>query len=882
MEIVTVKNLNFAYPEADTPVLRDVSLSVNEGDFTVLCGYSGCGKSTLLRQLKPQLTPHGDRTGSILFHGTPLECLSERETAADIGFVAQSPENQIVTDKVWHELAFGAESLGLDSSTIRRRVAETASFFGIGNWFYQSTAHLSGGQKQLLCLASAMVLRPKILILDEPTAQLDPIAAANFLQTLNKINQELGTTVLLADHRLEDVLPMASRAAVMEDGRLLFTGTPREAGEFLKCSDSGMFSAMPTAMRIWGALQTDAPCPVSPTEGRTFLATYKETHPPKPLARPGSSVRTGKACVTAREVWFRYEKDAPDILKNFSLTATHGELICVLGGNGAGKTTALRVLSGSLKPYRGEVTVIGRVARLPQNPQTLFVKKTVREDLLDILRSRNFPKEQAEKRIGEVLSLCRLQNLTERHPYDLSGGEQQRAALAKVLLTDPEILLLDEPTKGMDARFKGEFAAILKSLQNAGVCIVMVSHDVEFCARYADRCLLFFDGNVVCDEPPHAFFAGNRFYTTAAAHIADGIMPGAVTAEDIAEAFGGDMSRIEFSVPRYAPSINSGETKSADKNPPRLSARRKVGACLSAAAALCTMLYAAKKENLSEMIGSDGVTSLGMQQLAVYWVFLLCLILTACFLGKKAAPKAERIVPKEKRRLPRRTVASVFLILLAVPLTLIVGVEYFGQQHYYLTALTVLLECSLPFFLVFEGKRPKARELVVVSVLCSLSVAGRAAFFMLPQFKPVLAMTILSGVAFGGETGFLVGAVSMLVSNMLFSQGPWTPWQMFAMGIIGFLAGILYRKGRLSRGRISLSLFGAVCAVLLYGGIMNFSSALIWASESLNRNILLSYYITGFPMDCVHAAATAIFLWFLSDPMLEKLDRIKVKYGLIE
>lgn len=187
-----------------------------------------------------------------------------------------------------------------------------------------------------------------------------------------------------------------------------------------------------------------------------------------------------------------------------------------------------------------------------------------------------------------------------------------------------------------------------------------------------------------------------------------------------------------------------------------------------------------------------------------------------------------------------------------------------------------------PVFLVFEGRRPQARELVVIAVLCAISVAGRAAFFMLPQFKPVMAMTIISGVALGGESGFLVGALSMLVSNMLFSQGVWTPWQMFCMGIIGFLAGVLFRKGLLRRTRGSLCTFGAFCAIVIYGGIMNPASVLMWAgAETLTWKTLLTYYVTGFPVDCVHAAATVFFLWIAAEPMLEKLDRIKEKYGLL-
>ncbi len=420
-----IQNLTFSYPEQRRHALEGVTLAVQPGEFLVLCGPSGCGKSTLLRQMKTVLAPHGQCTGKVRFEGAPLDGMDPRRQSQAIGFVQQSPENQLVIDKVWHELAFGLESLGYDTPTIRRRVAEMASFFGIQTWFYNNVAELSGGQKQLLNLASIMAMQPRLLILDEPTSQLDPIAASDFLAAIGKINRELGTTVVLTEHRLAEAFPLASRVAVMDKGRLLYTGTPDKVGEAL----------------------------------------------------------------------------------------------------------------------RGAVSTHGPVGVLPQNPQ--------------------------------------------------------------------------------------------------------------------------------------------------------------------------------------------------------------------------------------------------------------------------------------------------------------------------------------------------ARELVIIAVLCAIGVAGRAAFFMLPQFKPVMALTIIAGVAFGGETGFLVGAMTMLVSNVLYAQGPWTPWQMFCMGIIGFLAGVLFRKDWLRRSRESLCAFGVFAAIVIYGGIMNPASALMWPDE-LNTGVILTYYLCGFPMDCIHAAASALFLWFGAEPMLEKLDRIKVKYGLVE
>lgn len=880
MEILTVKNLNFTYPETERPAIDGLSLNISAGDFFVLCGQSGCGKSTLLRQLKPQIAPHGSLCGEILFEGSPLSEMDERDSASKIGFVLQSPDNQIVTDKVWHELAFGLESLGFDTSTIRRRVAEMASFFGIQNWFYKDVSELSGGQKQILNLASVMVMQPKILILDEPTSQLDPIAASDFFVTLRKINRELGTTIILTEHRLEEVLSFATKAAVMESGKLLCFGNVTDIGNCLKSQRHPMFFAMPAAMRIWGSVDSAAVCPVSVNEGRNFLSEYVSEHGAISRNKQQRRQNNGDVKITVSDVWFRYEKDLPDVVKDVNLTAYSGELLAVLGGNGTGKTTMLKLIAGLKVPHRGEVKTEGRVGFLPQNPQTLFVKKSVYEDLCDALIGSNLSAETKKERINEIINLCRLSGFEKRHPYDLSGGEQQRAALAKILLTSPDILLLDEPTKGLDIQFKREFAAILKSLTGAGVCVVMVSHDIEFCAQYADRCALFFDGNIAAEDTPGEFFSGNSFYTTSANRISRDIIPNVVTAEDVIEAIGGKSEENQIPGGIGYKRETTAETEPA--NPKKLPLWRKIGAGISGLLSCGVLIYAMKTEKLSEMIGRNGLTELGRDQLYLYGGLIVFLMLTAVFIGRRSNPPVTVQTPKEKRKLSKRTLAAVVLILLMIPLTLFVGVVYIDRKQYYLTALSVLIECMLPFFMVFEGRKPKARELVIIAVLCALSIAGRAAFFMLPQFKPVLAMTIIVGVAFGGETGFLVGAVTMLVSNILFSQGPWTPWQMFAMGIIGFFAGILYRKGFLRRTRASLCIFGALSAVVIYGGIMNPASALIWGGESLNMKMIMGYYLTGFPMDCIHAAATVLFLLFLAEPMLEKLDRIKVKYGLVE
>ncbi|MFR6177444.1 MAG: ECF transporter S component [Flavonifractor plautii] len=879
---IEIEHFSFYYPEQAEKTLDDLTLTVEQGEFLVLCGPSGCGKSTLLRQLKTVLAPHGRRLGSIHFEGRPLEELDQREQSAGIGFVQQDPENQIVTDKVWHELAFGLESLGYDTPTIRRRVAEMASFFGIQTWFYKNVTELSGGQKQLLNLASIMAMQPSVLILDEPTSQLDPIAAADFLATLGKINRELGTTVVLTEHRLEDAFPLASRVAVMDRGRLLCTGSPAEVGAILRGAGHSMFLAMPTPMRIWAsAPDAGGHCPVTVREGRDWLTKFADGHPLMELPSEPRRTYPNEPAITAEGLWFKYEKELPDVVKGLSLTVRRGEFLALLGGNGTGKTTSLKLLSGLQKPYRGEVRLAGSVGVLPQNPQALFVKKTVREDLFEILKGRNFSGKAQEERVAWAVRLCRLEGLLDRHPYDLSGGEQQRAALAKVLLLGPEILLMDEPTKGLDAEFKQVFAEILQSLLRQGVTLLMVSHDIEFCARYAHRCALFFDGSIVTEAPPRAFFSGNSFYTTSANRMARGLLPEAVTAEDVIQACGGNLPPAP-ELPDSGEPLPEPEEASADYKPKPLPWWRKLGAVLTGTVSFLLFLSFMNVTDLTQLITADGMTELANHQMILYALFILSLFLFATCITRRSHRKDYALqVPKAKRKLAKRTVVAAVLVLLMIPLTLYIGVFYLDNKKYYFISLLVLLECMLPFFLIFEGRKPQARELVIIAVLCAIGIAGRAALFMLPQFKPVMAVTIIAGVAFGGETGFLVGAMTMLASNVLFGQGPLTPWQMFSMGIIGFLAGILFRKGLLRRNRGALCVFGALAAILIYGGIMNPASALTWVGE-LNEKVLLTYYISGLPFDCIQAAATWLFLWFGAEPMLEKLDRVKVKYGMVE
>jgi len=587
MNLVEVKDFSFSYPECSHKVLEHVNLKIKEGTLNVICGRSGCGKSTLLRQLKTVLAPAGNTSGQILYRGVSLKDTDHRTQSQEIGFVMQNPDNQIVTDKVWHELAFGLESLGYDNATIRLRVAEMASYFGIQQWFYKNVVELSGGQKQLLNLAAVMAMHPSLLILDEPTSQLDPIAASDFLETVKKINRDIGTTVLLTEHRLQDIIPYADRIFVMDEGGVFMEGTPREIGTALGREKHGMFLSMPVPMQIYGETRSHLTCPLTVSQGRQWIRDYIEekgitkeqiqqanqrlagsTHaqdnkfPGEAAGSEGKGIFAGLKsknntpgpAIQMKGVWFRYEKDSPDVVRDLSLEVKKGEFYALVGGNGTGKSTTLSLLSRVHQPYKGRIYLEGKDLRsfkdnqlycgylgvMPQNPQSIFLKKTVLEDLYSVIggKKEKLSKEynlsmKKEKAIEGIVSLTHLNGLLDRHPYDLSGGEQQRLALAKVLLLRPKILLMDEPTKGMDAEYKEELGGILKKLQSHGMTIFMISHDVEFVAEYADTTGLFFEGNIVTSKKTRDFFAGNNFYTTAANRMARGLFPEAVTGKDV-------------------------------------------------------------------------------------------------------------------------------------------------------------------------------------------------------------------------------------------------------------------------------------------------------------------------------------------------------------
>lgn len=541
MEILSIKDLTFSYPNKENFALQNVNLSINSGDFVVVCGQSGSGKTTLLRMLKKEIAPHGEKQGAVYYKGEDVEKLDDKISAQKIGFVFQKPDQQIVTDKVWHELAFGLESLGYDSDYIRLRVGEMANYFGITSLFRKKTTELSGGQKQLMNLASVMAMSPDVIILDEPTSQLDPITANDFITTLKKINDELGLTVIIIEHRLQEVFPIADKVAVMEDGKVICYDTPRNVCE--KLSNHPMSQGFPSAVRIWQKSGSKGECPLTVKEGRNFInLNFSERKLPLRNTIPNT-----EDIITLKDVFFRYEKGGNDILSGTNLSIKKGEHFCILGGNGSGKTTTLKILAGLLKPYRGKVIIDNNkmtkkttadfnrlgVAMLPQNPESVFLKSRVIDDYTELCKIKGIEKSDYEDKINSVSEKLGIKDLLENHPYDLSGGEIQKCALGKVLISEPKILLLDEPTKGVDAYSKLSLSKILQEIKSDGVTIITVTHDVEFASIVADRCGLFFDGEVLSSLVPQEFFSKNNFYTTASSRISRDKFANAVTVDDV-------------------------------------------------------------------------------------------------------------------------------------------------------------------------------------------------------------------------------------------------------------------------------------------------------------------------------------------------------------
>lgn len=964
VDAVNIVDLEFSYPNASIPSVNGISLRLEKGSFTCICGPSGCGKTTLLRNLKPSITPHGMRRGEIKILGKSVESFEGRagEEAQTIGYVLQNPENQIVTDKVWHELAFGLENLGLPTETIRLRIAEIASFFGIQSWFDKDVSELSGGQKQLLNLAAVMVMQPEILILDEPTSQLDPIAAVDFLDAVKKINNDIGTTVIITEHRLDNVVSMSDRLIVMDSGKVLVNDEPYNAVFRLAEINHPMFLAMPNPAQAYRSAlgflkgekslirdvnhlehmeKLESPIddvariqkhrmPLNVREGRQWLDCIMNGIPVR-YARmeKEKAFETSKIKLSTTDLWFRYEKNGRDIIKGLTLKVYDGEILAIIGGNGTGKTTLLSVLAGMRRAYRGKYKINGnRTALLPQNPQSLFVCDTVKEELLEAFEGTSIGKSEQNIKIQEIAEFLEINTLMDKHPYDISGGEQQRVALGKVLLLEPDLLLMDEPTKGLDNLLKMKFGELLRRLASNGRTLIFVSHDIEFCSRFANRCIMFFDGGISGEGTPRKLFSGNNFYTTAANRMArsyfvDGILPediGWLVAQNIkmAEADsspdGGPKieadsmpeigSKIEAdSRPENGSKIYSGSRKDESLDEGDVPIKTETGGHedvpIGEKSSNNEDIPIERKVSGYEDIPIEhnarkhedvpiGQKSSNYEDVPIEWKnerYEDTQIKQNSddrleVVREVGAPKGGHL--KEIKR--NRSLVLTFLTALVMGATIFAGSMLGGDRVYYVISVLVAIYSLVPFFVGFERRKPQLRELVVIAVLIALGVIGRQAFFMLPQMKPVLAISIIAGASLGPGAGFLVGAMIAFVSNFFFGQGPWTPWQMMALGLAGMFAGLIFQKwNRRERKpsrlhKITACVFGLLSGYF-YGLVVD-----LWTLFGYTEKPSLSAYLivksTAVWFDTVLAISTFVFLWVLYAPMIKKLNRIKLKYGM--
>ena len=526
--IIALENFSFTYRGQKKSCLNEISLSIEEGEFCLLIGPTGCGKSTLLRQFKREIAPTGTMDGNIVI-----------EEGADIGYVFQDPESSIVSDRVYHEIAFGPENMGLSKEDIMLRVAESVGIFGLGEHLRDEVKTLSGGQKQMLALCSVLATRPNVLILDEPCSMLDPVAARNFVDLIVRLNRDMGMTILLCEHRLEDTLCACDRVFYMEDGATVCEGAPQSVCRELFDSGSPMAASLPASARLWKEISADSgDIPLTVREARALWKRRGQSAgmtqsdimhiktSPDGKKNPTDSKR--EAALEVKEAYYRYERDGADVLRGFGIRLFPGETYCIMGENASGKSTACDIMAALKRPYRGKVKLFGKdisgrkgsdiyrdaIAYLPQSPEDLFGADTGIEELLEA--------GTREEAFGLAGALG-IEDILDKNPCDLSCGQMQALAIAKVLLLRPKVLIMDEPAKGMDAAVKDRLSALFTALKNEGVAICMVSHDLEFCALTADRCDLLFDGRIIGEGAAREFFDGNYYYTPQIMKITGGM-----------------------------------------------------------------------------------------------------------------------------------------------------------------------------------------------------------------------------------------------------------------------------------------------------------------------------------------------------------------------
>lgn len=541
MELIKFKEYNFSYPSKK--ILNNINLTINQGDFVLICGPSGCGKTTLLMNLKNEIRPKGDESGEILYNNENIRKLDKLSSASEIGFLFQNPENQFVCDTVIQELSFGLENLGIPTDEIRARIAEMTTFFGLNHLLHENIENLSGGQKQLINLCSLLILKPKLLILDEPTSQLDPIASHDFLTILRRLNEEFAITIIMTEHRIDNVFPLTNKVVFIENGSIKEVSKPNEIPQ--NNWNHPIFSNyLPSTSLVhllfkqyYPFFETDD-IPLSIKDGLNDMYNLNQQ-----LTRNGTDLlkeyehlnkgsmeteNINKTILKCKNLWFSYDGENI-ITKNVSFEVKKGEFISIIGGNGSGKSTLMQLLTKIQKPLKGKVKYDKdiSISYVHQNPMVHLEQETVALEL----NIENI--ENINENTLKLIKFFKIEDLLTNHPYDCSGGEQQKIVIVKALLNNPDILFLDEPTKGLDPMFKEELAGKFKELQKNGLTIIMITHDIDFASDYSERTLFLFDGNIQIDTDPKELFYENKFYTTFTNRMVKNYIPKCITIKDL-------------------------------------------------------------------------------------------------------------------------------------------------------------------------------------------------------------------------------------------------------------------------------------------------------------------------------------------------------------
>ena len=844
------ENFGFKYENSDNSIFSNVNFEVNEGEVTLLIGKSGCGKSTLIRSIKPYMARKGIIEGSIYYKGKDVNSLSDEELA-HIGYVSQDIENQIVTDKVWHELAFGLENLGMPQKEMRLRCGEMAAYFGIEDWYNRDTDSLSTGQKQLLNLASVMVMKPDLLILDEPASTLDPVAESELLERVFRLNRDFGTTILIVMHELEEVFNRADKIVFMnnEGDTSVVVNDKRNMAKYLIESNNNQVFGLPSASRICSELYRRedidlSAVPISIADGKRFINdnselinSYYEKN--KVYNTTDDTKENSENAIELKHVYYKYDKDLDFVLEDFALTVKTGEVYTIMGGNGCGKSTTLSIISKLINPNDGKVLLFGKdikkikdeeiygeiLGYVPQEPRNLFSKDTVLEELLGKVKGFSYDNlkvddnllkklENENKDLYDYITFFEIENILSLNPFDISGGEMQKVAMIKVLLLNSKIVIMDEPTKGLDAFAKSKMASYIMKLKNMGKTILLVSHDIEFSASVSDRLGFLFNRRIISDAIPTLFFTDNHFYTTVTRRITRDYFDDVILIKDIF----GDDSNDEKDISKCDKEKNEVNNNKNGFN---------------------------KAKNLAS--DNDNLNSSSIARKLKNYIIVM---------------------------------AIIYGIMLGISKT-------YADQRYFLMSVIVLLVSMIGLAAFFEKKKISGKRLVLIAALTALGVVGRVLFYMIPAFKPVGAIAIIAGVSLDPFSGFLCGSLMAFLSNAFFGQGSWTAFQMFSFGLVGFLAGVVgsILRLRLNKGRtvsrkyvIAIAVYGFLSIFLIYGFIMNFFTSLT-AGKAIKETLLINI-ISGIPLDIIHGVSTAVFILLLGRPLIRRIHRIKYKYEI--